>query len=220
MHSARNQPRVRGRNRASSTQAAGGAHRPPPGSRCSRRPAQAARQRQPLARVAISLPSSGACRRISRCSADCRWADRWRRPARAAGRDHRFKETGVVVAVVARKPGGNLLERAFREDGDAVECLLAMHRDVVAERLQWLARKGFVDAFRLLQADHVRLALREPGQRLSSRCLTELTFQVAICIGSRAEREIHARARVGDGRKRARAHRTIRRHERSTVIYE
>src|SRR5689334_12210059 len=42
-----------------------------------------------------------------------------------------------------------------------------MGDDVVAERLEFEARKRLVDAFGLLQADHVGLALLEPGhQRL------------------------------------------------------
>jgi hypothetical protein len=38
-----------------------------------------------------------------------------------------------------------------------------MDRDVVAERLERLAREGVVDAFRLLQADDVGFALGKPG---------------------------------------------------------
>ena len=40
-----------------------------------------------------------------------------------------------------------------------------MHGDVVAERLERLARKGIVDAFGFLQADDVGLAFGEPGHR-------------------------------------------------------
>src|SRR5581483_11228769 len=39
----------------------------------------------------------------------------------------------------------------------------AMHRHVVAERLQRLPREGIVGALDLLQADDVGLALLEPG---------------------------------------------------------
>ena len=49
------------------------------------------------------------------------------------------------------------LERQFRDDGDAVIALLPVQRDVlIAEPLEALQRKGVVDAFGFLQAQHVR----------------------------------------------------------------
>ena len=49
------------------------------------------------------------------------------------------------------------LERQLRDDGDAVIALLPVQRDVlIAEALEALQRKGIVDAFGLLQAQHVR----------------------------------------------------------------
>ena len=65
----------------------------------------------------------------------------------------------MVVGVVAGQPRRHLVERELRQDGDAVEGLLAVDGDVVAERLERLARKGVVDALGLLQADDVGLAL-------------------------------------------------------------
>ena len=41
-----------------------------------------------------------------------------------------------------------------------------MHCNIVAERLERLARKGVVDAFGLLQADDVGLPLGEPGGQI------------------------------------------------------
>ena len=72
----------------------------------------------------------------------------------------------MVVAVVAGQAGRHLVERQLGEDGDAVEGLLAVHGDVVAERLERLAREGLVHAFDLLQADDVGRALLEPGQQV------------------------------------------------------
>jgi hypothetical protein len=40
-----------------------------------------------------------------------------------------------------------------------------VYGDIVTERLERLARKRVVDAFGLLQADDVRLALSQPGHR-------------------------------------------------------
>src|SRR5205807_8035892 len=47
--------------------------------------------------------------------------------------------------------------------GHPVEGLLTVHRDIVPHRLQRLAWKGLVNAFGLLQAQHVGLSLREPS---------------------------------------------------------
>src|SRR6266702_2110780 len=49
------------------------------------------------------------------------------------------------------------LERQFRNDGDAVVALLPVQRDVlISEPLESLQRKGVVDAFGFLKAQHVR----------------------------------------------------------------
>src|SRR6185437_773791 len=46
---------------------------------------------------------------------------------------------------------------------DAVEGLLAMRDDVVAERLERLARERLIDAFSLLQADDIGRAILQPA---------------------------------------------------------
>ena len=63
------------------------------------------------------------------------------------------------VVVVAGQPGRDLVERQLGQQRDAVEGLLAVHGDIVAERLERLAREGLVDAFDFLQADDVRLRI-------------------------------------------------------------
>ena len=55
-----------------------------------------------------------------------------------------------------------------------------MHCNIVAEGLQWLARKGFVDALGFLQADQSGCRSASQAARLSILCLIELTFQVAM----------------------------------------
>src|SRR6478735_10166744 len=69
------------------------------------------------------------------------------------------------VLVVAGQPRLGLVEPELREQGDAVEGLLPMGDHVVAERLDLQPREGLVDAFDLLEADDVRLALLQPGQQ-------------------------------------------------------
>ena len=68
-----------------------------------------------------------------------------------------FQKARLDVVVVAGEARRRLVERQARQQRDAVEALLAMNRDVVAERLDRLARKGLVDAFDFLQADDVGL---------------------------------------------------------------
>ena len=76
----------------------------------------------------------------------------------------------------------------IRQDRDAVEGLLAVHGDIVAERLERLAREGLVDAFGFLQADDVGLRSASQAVALSIRCLIELTFQVAMRIADTLSR--------------------------------
>ena len=59
----------------------------------------------------------------------------------------------------ASSPGRprDLVEAQLRQDGDAVEALLAVRLDVVAERLDLGARELLVDRLDLLQADDVGL---------------------------------------------------------------
>ena len=81
------------------------------------------------------------------------------------GGNHAFDEAGVVVLVVAGQAVAHLVEFEFRQQGDTVEGFLPMDGDVIAEPLEFHARKCVVNAFCLLQADDVRLALGKPGQR-------------------------------------------------------
>jgi len=69
----------------------------------------------------------------------------------------------VVVLVVARQPRRHLVEAQLGEYRDTVEGLLPVHRNIVPEGLEGLARERLVDAFGFLQADHVRIAFLEPG---------------------------------------------------------
>ncbi len=80
----------------------------------------------------------------------------------ALRRDHRLQEAGLLVAIVARQPGSHLVERGLGQDRDAVEALLAVDGDVVAERLEGLPRERVVHAFRFLEANDVGTALGEP----------------------------------------------------------
>src|SRR5215472_335791 len=82
-----------------------------------------------------------------------------------SGRNHCFYKTGVVVLVVSWKTITDFIEWEFRQQRDAIERLLAVHGDVVTERLERFARKSIVDAFGFLQADDVRLALGKPCHR-------------------------------------------------------
>ena len=69
------------------------------------------------------------------------------------------------IALGAEIAPARLGEREARDDGDAVVALLAVERDVlVAELAELAARKLPVGAFRLLQAEHVRLVLAEKAR--------------------------------------------------------
>ena len=62
------------------------------------------------------------------------------------GREHAFDEAGLLVGIVAGQAAVDLVEAQLRQDRDAVEALLAVRLDMVAERLDLGARKLFVDA--------------------------------------------------------------------------
>ena len=70
------------------------------------------------------------------------------------------------VLVVAGKARLGFVERQLRQQRDAVEGLLAVGDDVVAERLDLQPRKRLIDAFDFLQADDVRRAVLQPGQQM------------------------------------------------------
>ena len=75
----------------------------------------------------------------------------------------------MIVTVVAGQADIDLVERQFGQQRDAVERLLAVDGEIIAERLERLARKGVVDAFGFLQADDVGLALGKPSDA-RNRC--------------------------------------------------
>src|SRR5512140_3861077 len=61
------------------------------------------------------------------------------------------------IDLVAEGADIRALERQFRDHGDTVIALLPVQRDMlVAEAPESLQRKGVVDAFGFLQAQHVR----------------------------------------------------------------
>ena len=93
----------------------------------------------------------------------------------------RLQEAGLLVVVIAGQAAASTSSKgSFDRMATPLKALLTVHGDVVAERLERLAREGVVDTFDFLQADDVGCALVEPGQQVSSRCLIELTFQVAM----------------------------------------
>ncbi len=69
-------------------------------------------------------------------------------------RDDRLDVTRLDIGVVARQPADDL-ERTLRQDRDAVESLLPMRLDVIAERLDLEPRELLVQALDLLQAERV-----------------------------------------------------------------
>ncbi|MGY4289280.1 hypothetical protein ACVWXO_008546 [Bradyrhizobium sp. LM2.7] len=70
------------------------------------------------------------------------------------------------ILVIAGKPRLGLVEWQFRQQGDAVEGLLAVGNDVVAHGLDLQPWEGLIDAFDLLEADDVGLALPEPSEEM------------------------------------------------------
>ena len=87
-----------------------------------------------------------------------------------SGRDDRLDIARLGVVLVARQAARDL-ERPLGEDGDAVERLLPMGLDVVAELLDLHARELLVEALDFLQAKNVGLNLlqvsEEVGQPLA-----------------------------------------------------
>ena len=71
-------------------------------------------------------------------------------------RHHAFQKPRMRILVVARQPGLGLFVRQLRQQRDAVERLLAVGDDVVAQRLDLEPGKGVIDAFGFLQAQHIR----------------------------------------------------------------
>ncbi|CKY09723.1 Uncharacterised protein [Mycobacterium tuberculosis] len=72
----------------------------------------------------------------------------------------------MQIVRVAAKTRRGFVEPILREQRHAVECLLAVGDDVVAKRLDRLARESLIDALDFLQADNVRRPLLEPCQQM------------------------------------------------------
>src|SRR5208283_5112811 len=70
------------------------------------------------------------------------------------GWDHRFEIAGLGVVLVSRQSAGDL-EWPFGKNGDAVECLLAMGLDIVAEVLDLDAWELLIETLDLLEAERV-----------------------------------------------------------------
>ena len=86
----------------------------------------------------------------------------------------------------AGNPGPDVLQPGARQDRDAVPRRLTVHRDLVAAVGQLGAEQlgeRLVGELGLLQAHDVRLRSSSHGSSRGRRCLTELTFQVAIRTG-------------------------------------
>src|SRR5882724_10484155 len=73
----------------------------------------------------------------------------------ATRRHNSFKVACMVVAVAARQSRCDVLQRPFRENGNAVVGFLAMDGAIVSEFLECLRRKGLIGAFDLLKTDNV-----------------------------------------------------------------
>ena len=72
----------------------------------------------------------------------------------------------LQIVRVAGQSTADVLQRRPRQDRHAVEALLPVRRDVVAERLYCSGREALVDRFDLLQAHDVRFAGRQPSLEL------------------------------------------------------
>src|SRR5262249_7828312 len=91
----------------------------------------------------------------------------------------------------------DLVEREFRQDGHAVECLLPMHGYVVPERLEGFAWECIIEALGLLQASDIGLPLGQPGQRIVDALLDGIDVPGCDFHGSRRAwglRMLHLRA--------------------------
>src|SRR5262249_32856416 len=81
-------------------------------------------------------------------------------------RHHSFQEPSMAVGLIAGQSRRHLLERKLGEERDAVEGLLPVHRNIVAERLERLAWEGLIHALGLLQDNDVWPPLRKPSGQI------------------------------------------------------
>src|SRR4029077_4406682 len=71
----------------------------------------------------------------------------------------------VGIAFIPRQsPHHNLVKPTLGEHSNAIEALLAVHRQVVDELFEGRRREGFVAGFDLLEAGDVRARLLKPGE--------------------------------------------------------
>src|SRR5262249_30273778 len=80
----------------------------------------------------------------------------------------------MIVCAVSGQSGRYLVERELGQDRDTVEGLLAVHRNIVAERLEAFAREGVIDAFGLLHAANVGLAFGQPRKHVIQSLLDRI----------------------------------------------
>src|SRR3990170_3044117 len=78
-------------------------------------------------------------------------------------RDYRFEIARLHIVGVACEPRADLVEGEFGKQRHAVEALLPVHGDVVAEVLEDLGREGLVGAFDLLQTSDIGRGRSEPS---------------------------------------------------------
>lgn len=69
---------------------------------------------------------------------------------------HAFDETRLFIGIVTRQAAIDLVGLYLREQRDAIEALLAVSLDVIAERFQLKPGKTLIDRFDFLKADDVR----------------------------------------------------------------
>src|SRR5262245_43525461 len=73
----------------------------------------------------------------------------------AHARDDRPDIACLLIAIIARKPRPDFVERTLRQDGYSVIGLLTMKGDIVAQFLDRLTWKRLVFAFEFLQAGDI-----------------------------------------------------------------
>jgi hypothetical protein len=135
------------------------------------------------------------------------------------GWDHRLDITRLRVRPVARQAAFDL-EGPFGENGDAVEGLLPVRRDVVAELLDLGAREGLVEAFDLLQAQSVGLdvleIVEEMRQPLANRIDVPGRDDQGGAPWACVSRAAFSHGLAGKGRSRGRRTRSV--EDRDAII--
>ena len=78
---------------------------------------------------------------------------------------HALDQPRLLVGIIAGQAAMHLIEGDFGKQGDPVPAFLAVGFDIIAQRLDFGARKALVDGLYFLQADDVRPFLFEPTQQ-------------------------------------------------------